>query len=107
MDHIPEITSEDARKLLDAGGAAFVDIRDPDSFHAAHIPGATHLTDETVHDFLASADRARPVVVYCYHGHSSLGATAWLQSQGFSGAASLSGGFSAWAMRHPSEPTPR
>ncbi len=36
------------------------------------------------------------MVVYCYHGNSSLGATAFLLENGFKNVASMSGGFEAW-----------
>ena len=93
---VPEIEIQQAQLLLKAGTATFVDVRDPDSFSAEHIPGATHLDDSNVQQFIASADKQATVVVYCYHGNSSLGATAFFQDQGFTAVSSLSGGFTAW-----------
>ncbi len=40
--------------------------------------------------------REKSIVVYCYHGNSSLGATAYLIENGFKNVASMSGGFEAW-----------
>lgn len=100
---VPEITLEGAREHLDGATASFVDIRDPHSFEMSHIPGATHLTDQNVAEFMESADRSRPLVVYCYHGHSSMGATAWFLQQGFEDVASMTGGFTAWQAIHPVE----
>lgn len=37
-----------------------------------------------------------PVIVYCYNGNSSLGATAYFIENGFKNVASMSGGFEAW-----------
>ena len=101
MASIPEIDVQTARTLLDDGAGVFVDVRDPRSYAAGHIPGATHLTERTVADFLESTDKNLRVVVYCYHGHSSLSATAWLMERGFSQAASMAGGFGAWQMTYP------
>ena len=42
----------------------FVDIRDPGSYRAAHIPGAVHLHDGNVQQFIESADKDREVIVY-------------------------------------------
>ena len=94
--NVPEIDIRQAQLLLEAGTATFVDVRDPNSFWAEHIPGATHLDDSNVQQFVASADKQAAVVVYCYHGNSSRGATAFFQDQGFTGVSSLSGGFTAW-----------
>jgi len=93
---IPEIDIELAQELFESGSAVFVDIRDANSFHAARVPGAIHLNESTVKDFVANTDKQATVVVYCYHGNSSRGATAFLQDQGFAAAASLTGGFTAW-----------
>jgi thiosulfate sulfurtransferase len=93
---IPQIQIQDAKQKLDDGQCVFVDIRDPGSYQQAHIPGALHLDDGNVQEFLQSADKDKCVVVYCYHGNSSLGATAFLIENGFKNVASMSGGFEAW-----------
>ena len=93
---IPEIQIRQAKERLDQKEATFVDIRDPDSFQAAHIPGALHLHDGNLQEFLQNTDKQKPLVVYCYHGNSSLGAVAYLLEKGFKNVASMSGGFEAW-----------
>ncbi len=93
---IPQIQIHDAKQKLDRKECLFVDIRDPGSYRQAHIPGAVHLNDGNVQEFLQSADKEKSVVVYCYHGNSSLGATAFLIENGFKNVASMSGGFEAW-----------
>lgn len=96
MDELPEIEFAQAKQLLDDKSATFVDVRDPASFEQAHIPGALHVNDHNVQEFVATSDKQRPVVVYCYHGHSSLGATAFFIDQGFADVVSLTGGFAGW-----------
>lgn len=98
---IPETTPEEAKRALDAGKALFVDIRDPDSYRSGHIPKALNLTDANVQEFLAAPDKTRPVIVCCYHGNSSRGATAFLLQSGFADVKSLSGGFEGWRARYP------
>ena len=95
--NLPEIDVAQAKALLEAGNATFVDVRDPYSYRAGHVPGARHVDDGNVGEFVAEHDKDATVVVYCYHGHNSLGATAFFQDQGFSAVSSLSGGFTAWA----------
>ena len=84
---IPQIQIHEAKKKLDKKTAVFVDIRDPKSYQAAHIPGAVHLDDGNVREFVDSTDKNAEVVVYCYHGNSSLGATAYLMENGFKNVA--------------------
>lgn len=101
---IPQIDITEARDLLAGGKTTFVDVRDPMSYRSGRIPGAVHLDDSNVHEFVADTDKDATVVVYCYHGNSSLGATAFFQDQGFTSVSSLRGGFTAWnAAGHPSE----
>jgi thiosulfate sulfurtransferase len=93
---IPQIQIQDAKKKLDDKSSLFVDIRDPDSYQSAHIPGAIHLHDGNVQDFLQNTDKENPVVVYCYHGNSSMGAAAYFLENGFTNVCSMAGGFEAW-----------
>ncbi len=93
---IPQIQIHEAKKEFDQKACKFVDIRDPDSFRAAHIPGAAHLHDGNVQEFVENTDKDARVVVYCYHGNSSLGAVAFFMENGFKNVASMSGGFEAW-----------
>lgn len=93
---IPQIQIHDAKKKLDREECLFLDIRDPASFRQGHIPGAIHLHDANVQEFVEQTDKTREVVVYCYHGNSSLAAAAFLIDNGFKSVASMSGGFEAW-----------
>ena len=93
---IPQIPIHEAKKKLEEKSCLFVDIRDPDSYREAHIPGALHLHDGNVEEFLQKTKKDEAMVVYCYHGNSSLGAAAFLIDNGFKDIASMSGGFEAW-----------
>lgn len=93
---IPQIQIHQAKERLDERSCSYVDIRDPGSYREAHIPGAFHLHDGNVQEFVQSTAKETPIVVYCYHGNSSLGATAYLIENGFKNVASMSGGFEAW-----------
>ncbi|WP_445000547.1 thiosulfate sulfurtransferase GlpE [Halomonas mongoliensis] len=87
---------------LDAGRPlALVDIRDPMSFAQGAIPGSRRLDNDSVGAFLDESPAERPVVVVCYHGHSSQQAAAWLAGQGLGEVYSLDGGFTEWQLRHP------
>jgi thiosulfate sulfurtransferase len=101
---IPQIQIHEAKERFDQKNSLFVDIRDPGSYGQAHIPGAIHLNDGNVQEFLQNTDKERSVVVYCYHGNSSMGATAFLLENGFKNVASMSGGFEAWRQMYEHEP---
>ena len=100
---IPQIQIHEAKKKFDLRQCLFVDIRDPGSYGAAHIPGALHLHDGNVQEFIQNTDKNADVVVYCYHGNSSLGAAAYFSENGFKNVASMSGGFEAWRQVYENE----
>jgi thiosulfate sulfurtransferase len=78
-----------------------VDIRDATAFAASHIPGAIHLTNDSIGDFMREADLDTPTVVCCYHGISSQQAADFLISQDFTEVYSLDGGFEQWGNSYP------
>ncbi|MDH4572119.1 thiosulfate sulfurtransferase GlpE [Salinicola acroporae] len=90
-----------AQWLSEGRSFKLVDIRDPMSFAQGHIPGSYHLDNTTVAELVDKTPGDTPVVVVCYHGHSSQQAASWLAGQGFDEVYSLDGGFVDWAHRRP------
>ncbi|MCZ7582420.1 MAG: thiosulfate sulfurtransferase GlpE [Deltaproteobacteria bacterium] len=103
MNEAPQLTVEEAKKRLDEGNATFVDVRDPLAFRNAHIPGAAHVGDHNVEEFVDGADKNRCLLVYCYHGFVSQGGAAYFLDQGFKEVYSIIGGFEAWRQTYESE----
>ena len=93
---INEVSRQQALERLEANDATFVDIRDPNSYIEAHIPGALNIGNHNMEDFIANRDPAVPVIVYCYHGISSRSAAAHFMHHGFQDVSSMSGGFAVW-----------
>ncbi|HQQ62913.1 MAG TPA: thiosulfate sulfurtransferase GlpE [Pseudomonadales bacterium] len=90
-----------AKQMMDSGDVTIVDIRDPSSFAAAHVPGSFSLNNNNVSEFVAQADHDKPLLVFCYHGHSSQGAADFLAGQGFREVYSVDGGVEGWKMQYP------
>jgi len=88
-------------EVLTSGTHIVLDIRDPASFQGCHIPGAIHLSNDSLADFLRDADFDAPTVVCCYHGISSQQAAQYLISQDFTDVYSLDGGFTGWQTEFP------
>lgn len=80
--------------------AQILDIRDPNSFAAGHITGATAVSNDNAAEVMSALNQAEPVVVCCYHGNSSQSAAAYLAEQGFD-AYSLDGGFEQFKTLFP------
>jgi len=101
MEQFESISVEQAHTRLTSGEAVMVDIRDPQSFSAAHAPGAYHLSNDSLPAFIQQADAKTPVLVMCYHGISRRGAAQFLIGQGFESVYSVDGGFEAWSKTFP------
>jgi len=88
--------SIDEAKILLEQKATVIDIRDHSSYIAGHLATAQHIHDENVQQFIQESDWDKPLLVYCYHGHSSQNAAQFLAEQGFEEVYSLMGGYTAW-----------
>jgi len=82
-------------------GALVVDVRNPDSFTAGHIPGAINVPVDVVparvRDIVSRA-KGRPVVTYCscINEHTSAIAAQALTAAGVTRVSALVGGYPAW-----------
>jgi rhodanese-related sulfurtransferase len=91
------ISSQDLIRLMNQG-ALVLDIRKPDDFAAGHVNGAKQLPSDQI---LTAGEnfkrfKEKPVVVYDESGSLSAAAVRQLNSQGFTKAFSLRGGFAGW-----------
>ncbi|WP_169077675.1 rhodanese-like domain-containing protein [Microcella alkalica] len=93
-----EITVDELARLRALGPLTLIDVREPDEFVAAHVPGARLVPLATVPeaaDDLVGDDR---VYVICHSGGRSLRAADYLVARGID-AVSVAGGTSAWVQR--------
>lgn len=101
MSEFKIISIEDAHELIKQGHVVVTDIRDPQSFAAAHIENSFHLSNATMSSFSSKYDFDTPVLVFCYHGNSSQGAAQFLSEHGYEEVYSVSGGFEMWKLNYP------
>ncbi len=96
---VEEIDVARARELQ-AGGAVFIDVREPAECAKGAIPGALQLPrgvlEWKVGAEPALADREQPVVVYCQAGGRAALAAVALAQMGFTNVMSIAGGYGAW-----------
>jgi len=96
MSEFKRISTQDAKELIASGQVTIADIRDEESYAQSRLKGAVHLSNENLQEFVESADPDQPLIVYCYHGHSSVGAANFLCEKGFDDVYSMDGGFEVW-----------
>ena len=92
-----KITPADAIRLLDAGKAVAVDVREPDEFAVGHIPGAKLLPLGSVLSRAAEVlpEKDAAWLIYCRTGRRSADAVQKLESLGYTQLYDL-GGILSW-----------
>jgi len=102
-----DISPEEAKRLLDAGNAVYLDVRTVPEFAAGHAVGAINvpvaimnpamgrmeLNAEFVRVVEANITRETSVIVGCKSGQRSAAAIEILQQVGYSQLTNLAGGF--------------
>lgn len=96
MSTYKHISITEAEALIAQGNIKIVDIRDGLSFDNGHIDNAIQLDNNNVEAFVNNTAIDTPIIVYCYHGHSSQNAGQFLSEQGFKEVYSLDGGYELW-----------
>jgi rhodanese-related sulfurtransferase len=91
---VPEVDVTELAKAR-ADGAPLIDVREPDEYSAAHVPGAVLVPLATVPERLADVPREGPVYVICAVGQRSRRAAEFYRSRGVD-AVNVAGGTTAW-----------
>jgi len=91
-----DIAAAEVTAFVAAKDAVVLDMRDEQSFRRGHIAGARLITDQLIHELRRSVAVERPLLVYCYHGISSLDMASFLVWAGFRHVYNLQGGWQAW-----------
>jgi rhodanese-related sulfurtransferase len=97
MSHVYTVAQLQA-SLASANPPLVLDVRRASTFQQADklIAGAVWRDPERIDEWFEGVDPARPVVVYCVHGHQvSQACSEMLRDLGLE-AAFLEGGFEAW-----------
>jgi rhodanese-related sulfurtransferase len=91
---VPEIDIAELARVR-AEGAPVVDVREPDEYTAAHVPGAVLVPLATVPDAVDRVPAEGTVYVICAKGGRSLTAAEFYRAQGID-AVNVAGGTTAW-----------
>jgi rhodanese-related sulfurtransferase len=101
MSDVPEITVAELPALLAQPAAPrLIDVREPDEWAVAKIPGAEllPLSQWPALALETLTDKNQPLLMQCHHGSRSARATAWLLSQGYTDVRNVAGGIDAYSV---------
>jgi len=93
---VPEIDVDELEQRLDEG-CPLIDVREPDEYEAARVPGGQLIPLATVPERLAEVPVDRTVYVICAKGGRSRAACEFYRQQGID-AVNVFGGTEAWVV---------
>lgn len=98
------ISVQEAKEMVEKGGAQFVDTRTASEHAGGHAPGTTLIPHMSVLERTAELDPARDIVFICQKGQRSALACEFAASAGFTRLFNVEGGHDAWeAAGYPME----
>lgn len=103
---VPRVSPDELAEELKAGSAVIIDVRDLESFKAAHLPGALQIPLQFVEGEIPYLPKDKKIVTYCScpAEETSGRAVLILQKGGLENVAALQGGIDLWrTMQFPLE----
>ena len=93
---VETISVEDAAIRVAHGHPTIIDVREPEEYSAAHLPGAISIPQSELASRLGELAKDAEHLVVCAGGVRSLRAAQYLKWMGFTGVASVDGGTTGW-----------
>ena len=90
-----EVTPQQAKERLEAGGVVMIDVRETYEWEAGRIAGARHIELERLASQAPTIDKETPVIFMCRLGSRSAMATQAFRAAGYE-AYSMAGGLQRW-----------
>jgi adenylyltransferase/sulfurtransferase len=95
---VPVVSPLEANQLLQTSQAVMIDVREPDEWNAARIPGAELRPMSQINSWYGDLPRDTTVIVQCRSGARSHAVVhALINQAGMDNVANLEGGIIAWA----------
>jgi rhodanese-related sulfurtransferase len=94
----PRISRDEARKLVKAGKAVYIDVRSTATYEAGHLPGALSFPGSQLLNRLKDLPPGKKLITYCacVEEHTAAVAVLNLHAHRLDNAAALVGGWNDW-----------
>lgn len=99
MEKDLEITPRETAELLKAGKIKLLDVRSPQEYEIANIPGSVLVDQSLAQEIMQTWAKDTAIITMCHHGMRSLDAAAYMRGHGFANTRSMSGGIDAWSLQ--------
>jgi len=90
------ISAQKAEQMIEQDNVLVLDMRDFRSYLNGHHSQALHLNDANLRSLLKHTAKHIPLIIYCYHGHSSQDMAQLFADFGFENCYSVDGGYEGW-----------
>jgi glyoxylase-like metal-dependent hydrolase (beta-lactamase superfamily II)/rhodanese-related sulfurtransferase len=94
---VRRMSVQDADAWRKQAGAIVIDVREPQEYERAHLPGAISIPQADLALFLDQLEKSKPYLIACAGGVRSLRAAHYLSWAGYADIVSLDGGTEGWA----------
>ena len=95
-----------AKRIKNDTAPVIIDVREPDEYAYARIPGAVLKPLGGIFEWAQELDKEQEYVLQCHTGARSFQAAYLLERMGFKNVSNLTGGIEAWSM-HVDQNVPR
>lgn len=96
-EHMETITTSELRQRLASDfQGLLIDVREPDEYEIANIPGAQLIPLGSLQNHLDKLPKDREILIHCKSGRRSARAVDLLLANGFSDVKNVEGGIDAW-----------
>ena len=99
MEKDMEIAPREVAELLKQGKIKLLDVRTPQEYAIASIPGSVLVDQSLAQEIMQSWPKDTQIVTLCHHGMRSLDACAYLRGHGYANTKSMTGGIDAWSLQ--------
>ena len=95
----PSVSPEEARRLVDAGEALLLDVREERERELARIDGAIPIPTGGLLERVDELDRQKEIIPFCHRGMRGEWAAEHLLRLGFERVRCMAGGIDAWSQK--------
>ena len=93
---VMRICTDEVYGLLRKPELLLIDVRDKSSYEKGRIGSALHADTRALEKLVMTVPKSTPILLYCYHGKSSLVHGQMFVDFGFTEVYSLNGGYEGW-----------
>ena len=91
------VTSEQAKEMIDQGEVIILDVRNPDEYNRGHIADSELIPLPVIEGMSEELDKEKSYLVVCRSGNRSQQAAEILIGKGFKNIYNMTGGMNSWS----------